>query len=182
MRQRILTVSSEMATVRLATLLLVLALLAGCAGTTSGRNSSFAGNGSAPGTSVAVSVTAGQTEAGINITVPPPSASPAPNAQFLGVGGSAAFSSGDVVHRGQTAALVIFGAGLSANMEVSISGPPDIAVSNLQNATANDAARTPGLRFTVVVSPDAALGGRTVMLRNPQGDMTSFSGGLEVVP
>ena len=115
--------------------------------------------------------------------MPPPSASPAPNAEFLGDGPGGtitAFATGDTIHQGTTEFVILFGPGLSGNMQVKISGPGDILVSNIVGITANDG--TPGIQFTAAVSPTAALGGRTVLLINSVGDITTFTGGLEVIP
>ncbi len=76
--------------------------------------------------------------------------------------------------------VVLFGPGLTAGMTVSILGPSDIQISNVQGTSATD--NTPGLSFTATVAPNAALGARTVVLQASNGDITTFTGGLEVVP
>ena len=65
-------------------------------------------------------------------------------------------------------------------MTVRISGPSDIAVSNISGVQATD--NTPGLAFIATANPNAALGARTVYLVNGSGDVTAFTGSLEVVP
>jgi hypothetical protein len=65
-------------------------------------------------------------------------------------------------------------------MQVSITGPADITVSNIESITSTTG--TPGIAFTAAVSSDAALGARTVILRATNDDITTFSGGLEVLP
>jgi hypothetical protein len=66
-------------------------------------------------------------------------------------------------------------------MNVSISGQPgDFGITNIHSITATD--KTPGIEFMVTVSPTAALGARTVILQAPDQDITTFTGGLEVVP
>ena len=95
-------------------------------------------------------------------------------------GSGSAFNTGDMIHRGQTARVLLFGPGLSGDMQVIIRGPADIAISNLNAITATD--NTPGITFTAAVSSNAALGARTVVLQNSKGDVTTFTGGLEVVP
>lgn len=65
-------------------------------------------------------------------------------------------------------------------MQVSISGPADIVISNIR--TIRSTTDTPGVAFTAAVSPDAAVGARTVILRATNDDITTFTGGLEVVP
>jgi hypothetical protein len=132
-----------------------------------------------------VQVAAGQTAAGVNISVPAAPSSP-PNAQNLGVaamtGSASAFNTGDQIHRGTTQRVVLFGPGLSADMTISILGPSDIQISGVQGVTASDPSNTPGVTFTASVSPSAALGARTVVLQTPSGNITTFTGGLEVVP
>jgi hypothetical protein len=65
-------------------------------------------------------------------------------------------------------------------MQVTIRGPADITVSNIVSITSTN--NTPGISFVAVVGANAALGARTVVLQNTQGDVTTFTGGLEVVP
>ena len=97
-------------------------------------------------------------------------------------GSASAFNTGDQIHRGATQRVVLFGPGLSSGMTISILGPNDIQVSNVQGVTASDADHTPGVTFTAAVSSNAALGARTVVLQTPAGNITTFTGGLEVVP
>jgi len=129
-------------------------------------------------------VTAGQTVSGIDIAVVPAQASPAPNAQNLGVaaasGTASAYNTGDVIHRGETARILLFGPGLNGNMQVKIVGPSGITITDVISITATD--NTPGIAFMATVTPDAALGARTVSLQTTKGDVTTFTGGLEVVP
>jgi hypothetical protein len=131
-----------------------------------------------------IGLAGGQTAAGVDISVPSPAASPAPNATVLGVAptgpGGSASSTGDVVHLGSTVKILLFGPGLSGDMQISISGPNDISIQNIRTITATD--KTPGVAFDASVSSSAALGARTVILRNAQNDITTFTGGLEVVP
>ncbi len=131
-----------------------------------------------------LNTSAGQTAGGVDITVVPPGGSPPPNAQDLGVaaltGSATAYNTGNVIHRGATMRVVLFGPGLSGNMRVTIRGPNDIQVSNITGTTATD--NTAGISFVATVSSSAALGARTVVLQTPQGDVTTFTGGLEVVP
>ncbi len=162
-----------------------LMLLLACGGGSGPRTNPASGSGSAPGQSVPVAVASGQTVTAVDIAVPAPVASPAPNAQFLGVctgacSGASAFGTGAQIHQGETATVFLFGSGLSGNMRVMISGPADIAVSNIAGTTAQDG--TSGVEFTAVVQSGAGLGGRTVLLINSQNDITTFTGGLEVVP
>ena len=89
-------------------------------------------------------------------------------------------NTGAQIKQGQTGTVLVFGPGLSGNMQISISGPGDISVSNLQTVKATDG--TPGVAFSVSVAPGAALGARTVILEDGKQDITTFTGGLEVTP
>jgi hypothetical protein len=115
------------------------------------------------------------------------------NANVLGAQGGIqgqsqfAFSTGDFVHQGANGATVLlFGPGLSANNvskvnAITIGGPGDVTVdpTSITGLTASDGTTT-GLAFKVTVAPNAVLGPRTVFLVSGN-DMTSFTGGLEVV-
>jgi hypothetical protein len=148
-----------------------------------------AGGGSGGGTTPAsssgvVSVAAGQTLTGVDVNVVAPAVTPPENAEVLGVtdvntGGSAS-NSGATIHVGSTMKVLLFGHGLSGNMTVTISGPGDIAVSNILAISSTTG--TPGIAFNAAVSGTAALGARTVYLKSTNGDITTFTGGLEVIP
>jgi hypothetical protein len=131
-----------------------------------------------------VTVSSGAVTSGVDITLPAPASSPAPNAQFLGSGvpGQSFFltNSSAIVHRGQSAAIGIQGDGLSTNVTVTFSGPNDISVdaTTIQPLSSGK----PGLKFLANISSTAALGARTVFLKNAQGDVTAYAGGLEVRP
>lgn len=115
--------------------------------------------------------------------VPTPAGSPPENAQVLGTStstGGSASNTGSTIRRGETKTVLLFGPGLSASMQVSISGPADIAISNL--TTIHSTTNLPGISFTATVNPDAALGARTVIMRATNDDITTFAGGLEVQP
>jgi hypothetical protein len=136
-------------------------------------------------------VTAGST--GVDITVPGPSTSPVLNAQVLGAQGGIqgtkqfAFSTGDFVHQGaQGVTVLLFGPGLSANNvshvnAIGIGGSGDVTVvpNSVNGLTASDGTTT-GISFAINVAPNAVLGPRTVFLV-AGNDMTTFTGGLEVV-
>lgn len=169
-------------------------LLAGCGGRSSSNTTSNGGtNNPAPTNSgggvtlnapTVVDVGQGQTASGVDIAVAAPTASPAPNAQNLGVntptGRASASNTGGVIHRGASMRIILFGPGLNGQMKVTIGGPGDITVSNVAGITATD--NTPGLAFTALAGGNAALGARTVFLQNTSGDVTTFTGSLEVVP
>jgi hypothetical protein len=152
--------------------------LAGPPGTGGGGNNA----GGAIVTPTVVTVAPGGTVSGVDITVP--AGSPGLNAAELGTSdagsdGGTATSNGDVIHRGATRNVLIFGQGLSSNVEITISGPPDITVTNPR--TISSTLGKPGLEFTAVVDPNAALGARTVRLRRGN-NVATFTGGLEVIP
>jgi hypothetical protein len=94
--------------------------------------------------------------------------------------GGTASNSGATIHVGSTMKVLLFGHGLSGNMTVTISGPGDIAVSNIRGISSTDG--TPGIAFDAAVSGSAGLGARTVSLKSTNNDITTFTGGLEVVP
>jgi len=163
---------------------------AGCASGgksgTGGNTGQFTGAVNSPLTQpVPFSVSAGQLSSGINVTLSSP-AGTALNINALGVNalglpsGGSAFNSGDVIHQSQTATILIFGAGLAAGQTVSISGPADITITNVRAVTAQN--NTPGLAFDVAVSSSAAIGARSVIVTNTNGDVTAFTAGLEVEP
>lgn len=171
--------------------LIPLLLLAGCGGTVvspaSGNNTSSPvplNSPTVPASATAVTVGAGQTASSIDIAVAAPAGTPAPNAQNLGVaaltGPGSATNTGDIIHRGQTARILLFGPGLTGDMQVNIRGTADIVISDIHSIMATN--NTPGIAFTAVVAPDAVLGARSVVLQSPKGDITTFTGGLEVVP
>lgn len=154
--------------------------LAACGG---GKGSSSGGGGITTGGNVpaptVVTVSAGQTASGVDITVASPASNPTPNAESLGTGTSAS-NTGTTISQGSTATVILFGPGLSGNMTISISGPNDITISNAQ--TIMSTTNVPGIQFTAAVASNAALGARTVVLQDSNNDITTFSGGLEVVP
>jgi hypothetical protein len=76
--------------------------------------------------------------------------------------------------------VILFGPGLSAQMQVRVGGPSDITVAQISGIQATD--NTPGISFMATAGGNAALGARTVFLQTTNGDVTSFTGGLEVVP
>ncbi|MGI9103792.1 MAG: hypothetical protein ACR2IF_15235 [Terriglobales bacterium] len=179
---------------RIAVITVLCAALAGCGGGGGGSSAPSTSTTTPPATGTGavnpvnspaiVGVLGGQTAAGVDITVIAPGATTPPNTQDLGVaaltGTGRAFNTGDIIHRGATNRVLLFGPGLSANMQVSIRGPSDITISDITGTSATDG--TPGITFTALVSPSAALGARTVVLQNANGDITTFTGGLEVVP
>jgi hypothetical protein len=177
------------------TILLCLGL-AGCGGSSGSTGTTTTSGGTGGGTGGTTTnpaatsppgsptlVSAGTT--GVNITVPGPSQNPTPNAQLLGTAatdGSANVSNtGDVIHRGTTPDVLISGPGISATSTVRISGPGDIIVTDQGGITDGTTHKPiPGIRITLNVPPNATLGLRTVFIITGN-DMTTFTGGLEVV-
>ena len=125
-----------------------------------------------------VTVSAGVDTSGVNITVSPAAGSE--NAEALGkVSDGFAANTGVVVHQASSETIVLFGAGLSGSMSVTLSGPNDIGISNVRAAQAKDG--TSGIAFDVVVASTTAIGARTVYLKAVNNDVTAFAGGLEVM-
>jgi hypothetical protein len=159
-----------------------------CGGGGGGGSSNSGGGGGGGGGAgggavnppVVVSVSAGQTNSGVNITVPMPASSPTPNATLVGADGKNAFSSGDVLHLNSSATVIVAGTGLNTSMKASLSGPADITIGSLQSITFTN--NSTGISFTATVASNAALGARTLILQDAKNDITTFSGGLEVVP
>lgn len=179
--------------------LLALAFLSACGGggsNSGGRGSvpppsgGGSGNGGAANPPVVVSVGAGQSATGVNVDVPSAAATPAPNATLLGAtavpagGGSVDISlsnTGTTVKRGTSYVVALIGDGLSANMTIAFSGPADITIdtATVKGFTASNG--KPGLSFQAAIASNAVLGARSILLKNTQSDITSFTGGLEVV-
>ncbi len=181
-------------------LLLCLSLLAGCGGppgcpggvfvtggcaTSNGGGGGNLGQGGGGGGAVSapvpVAVVANQTTIA-NIAVVAPVSGTPPNVQAVGVDSNGfAFATGGLAHQGETAGIVtLFGPGITGSMTASFSGPSDITVTNISAVTATDG--TPGLQFDVAVASTAALGSRTLILQNSSNDITTFAGGIEIIP
>lgn len=169
----------------------VLFTLAGCGGSsTSSSTPNMGGQQNGGGTTnpqgqlispTSVTVTPGLTTISVDIAVP--AGNPPLNAQDLGVNSltatqGSAFNTGGAVARGTSARVLVFGAGLSSAVNIAVSGPQDIAVSNQQAIMSTD--NTPGVAFVITVAANAAVGARTVILSDAQSNATSFTGGLEV--
>jgi len=155
----------------------------GCGGSSSSSGGSGGTGGVSGGGSVTaptvVTVGGGQNVSGVDVSVVAPASSAPPNAESIGIGTSAA-NTGTTISQGTTQTVILFGPGLSGSMQVSISGPSDIVVSNIQSITSTT--NVPGISFDAAVSSSAALGARTVILQATNNDITTFAGGLEVVP
>ena len=156
----------------------------GCGGGSSSSSSGTGGSGGVTGggsvsSPTVVTVSGGQTASGVNISLASPASTTPPNAESIGIGNSAA-NTGTTIAQGSTQTVILFGPGLSGSMQVSLTGPADITVSNVQSITSTT--NVPGISFTAAVSSSAALGARTVVLQAASNDITTFAGGLEVVP
>jgi hypothetical protein len=127
----------------------------------------------------------GANAAGVDINVGGPQSCPPPNGQVLGIADLGASSItatniGAQVRRGDIKTVILFGPGLGAATNVDITGQPgDFLITDVVNRNATDG--TPGVQFQITVSPAAAFGARTVVLRSANGDATAFTGGLEVI-
>lgn len=171
----------------LATSLLVLLMVCGC-------GSGSAGSGSPPAPTptptpsvggvnppAVVTLAGGQSLSGTDITVSASASGTPPNAQALGAttdSHGSADNTGTIVSRGSTVTVLLFGPGLSGNMQVSVSGPSDIGISQIRAIQSTTG--VPGIAFQAAIAGNAALGARTVILQAANGDITTFTGGLEV--
>jgi hypothetical protein len=167
-------------------LLMAIVIVSGCGG----KSSSAMSNNSNPtptsstgpvNAPTVVTMAGGQAVSGIDITVSAPASSTPPNAQALGATTSSqgsADNTGAIVMHGSVVTVLVFGPGLSGSMQVSISGPSDIGISQIRSIQSTTG--IPGIAFQATVASNAALGARTVILQASNGDITTFTGGLEV--
>ena len=126
-----------------------------------------------------ISVSAGATTSGIDITVASPVSNPAINALNLGTTAAGfASNTGVAVPRGGTQGIILFGPGINGDLTVTLSGPADITVSNSRTIKSTNG--TSGIAFDVNIPANAAPGARTVFLRSSNNDITAFTGGLEI--
>lgn len=84
------------------------------------------------------------------------------------------------MHQNSSATVIIAGTGLNTTMKASFSGPADITIGPLQSVTFTNNSK--GLSFTATMPANAALGARTLVLQDTNNDISTFAGGLEVVP
>lgn len=151
-----------------------------------GSGSGGGGGSTAPSTPSVVSVSANQITSGVDIAVVAPTGTN-PNAIALGTmpaGATSGSSSntGGSIAQGSTMTVLMFGTGLSASMKIGISGPSDLTVSNPVSIQSKDNPPIPGLAFTLAATPSASLGSRTVILQDTSNNVTTFTGGLQVIP
>ncbi len=176
-------------------------ILAACGG---GRSSSTTPGGTGgpepppSPASGAVTVAAGSTVNNVNITLPAPSGSGGFNAEMLGVAvpatsGSTSIqltNSPSIIHLGQLPSsgqmiVAITGTGLATTAtpptslvtSITVSGPNDVTVGQ-----SNVLSGGGGIGFRITLGASTATGARTIFLKNAQGDITAFSGGLEILP
>lgn len=131
-------------------------------------------------------MSANQITSGVDIAVVAPTGTN-PNAIALGTmpaGATSGSSSntGGSIAQGSTMTVLMFGTGLSASMKIGISGPSDLTVSNPVSIQSKDNPPIPGLAFTLAATPSASLGSRTVILQDTSNNVTTFTGGLQVIP
>jgi len=129
-------------------------------------------------------VVAGADVVNVDINVVAPSSSQPINAELLGTSNigedGSATSTGSTVHRGENKRVIVFGRGLNGSVTAVVSGPADIAISNIRSIRSeND---DPGVSFDIAVSPTASVGARSVVLRAANNDLTVFTAGLEIQP
>jgi hypothetical protein len=127
-----------------------------------------------------ITVANGQATSGVDILVPNTASSI--NIKMLGVNSPSATTIsasniGGAIARGTTATILLFGSGLSGNETVSISGPNDISITGEKSVKATDG--TPGIQFDITVGGDAAVGARTVSVKQ-NSNASAFVGGIEV--
>ncbi|MGH9528446.1 MAG: hypothetical protein ACRD2S_00840 [Terriglobales bacterium] len=154
----------------------------GCASSNGGGGGNLGqGGGGTVIAPVPVTVQANQT-AIANIAVVAPVSGTPPNVQAVGVDSNGfAFATGGTAVQGEAAGVVtLFGPGITSDMTASFSGPSDIIITNINPVTATDG--TPGLQFDIAVANTAALGSRTLILQNSNNDITTFAGGIEIIP
>jgi hypothetical protein len=155
-------------------------------GTGGGSTGGGGGGSTAPTTPTVVSVSANQTTSGADIAVVAPTGTN-PNAIALGTSAAGASSAsasntGGTIAQGSTMTVLMFGTGLSASMTISITGPSDLTVSNPVSIHSTDNPPIPGVAFTLAATPTASLGARTVILQDTSNNVTTFTGGLQVIP
>jgi hypothetical protein len=188
---------------RLIVLTCAAALITGCGsggGTSSSTGSSGNTGGNSGGGSVSapavVTATGGGTATGVDIAVVAPASSTSPNAQVIGAAATSASSlsltntEARVSKAAGTQVVALCGTGLLAAMKVGVGDAPgvsnsDFTITNITGVTCSGSGSgstsTPGLQFDITVASGALLGNRTVFLQSTNNDVTTFTGGLEVV-
>ncbi len=158
----------------------------GGTGGSGGTGSSGASGTTTPAIPTVVSVSPNQTTPSVDIAVAAPTGTN-PNAIALGAvtpgaSSGSASNTGASIAQGSTMTVLMFGTGLSASMKIAISGPNDLTVSNPITIKSTDNPPITGVAFTLVATPSASLGARTVILQDTNNNVTTFTGGLQVIP
>ncbi|MGH9449800.1 MAG: hypothetical protein ACRD11_04585, partial [Terriglobia bacterium] len=134
-----------------------------------------------------VTVNAGVTTSGVNISVP--SFNP-PSLQLQNIGGStgggqatSAGSSAVIVSTGSTVNLFVVGNGLVAGTFYEVTGG-GVAVTQPLAAdfTQTTAPTTPAVNFNIVIASGAAPGPRNLIVTNPAGEISIYPGGILIAP
>ncbi|MDE3178911.1 MAG: hypothetical protein KGM47_04545 [Acidobacteriota bacterium] len=133
-----------------------------------------------------VNVSAGGTTSGVNISVP--SFNP-PSLQLQSIGGStsgSATSAGQsaiIVTPGATLNLFIVGNGLIAGTFYEVTGGGVTVTQPLvSDFTQTTAPVSPAVNFSIVISPSATPGPRSLIVTNPAGEISIYPGGIVIAP
>jgi len=142
------------------------------------------GTGSNTGTPKLVTITGGSTFMDGDIVVDAPAVTGANKLDmgFISVDdpNGNAYNTFTTVHQGASnSVLLIAGPGITASTQVIVTGPSPSDIT-LGTPTFNSGT-IPALQLTISVSSTAALGARTVILKNSNNDIAAFAGGLEVI-
>lgn len=153
----------------------------GSAAVSPGTGGGTTNTGGAIVTPTVVTTAAGGVTSGVNIIVP--TGASGLNVFVLGAVDpssttGSAFATGDVIPRGSSRIVLIFGTGLSATDDITFSGPGDITITGKKSITSTSG--KPGIQFLATTDLNAALGARTLRIHNGN-DIATFTGGLEVV-
>ncbi len=135
-------------------------------GLTAPRVVTVTGTANVPGNDIAVPATSPPLKSEVLGVVPPNSS------------GGSADNTGGVIQRGTTGTVLMFGPGLNGKLSVSVFGPQDLTIANVVGIKATDG--TPGVQFDVTVNSNATPSARTVVLQDSSGNVTTFTGGLEI--
>lgn len=133
-----------------------------------------------------VQVAAGGTTSGVDIAVTPVAS---PSLALLAVGeGNTAGGSGISLRQGGTVDLFLGGTGIVPGTYYVIGGESqDINVTqplaaDFQEATDQAGNPVPAVKFQIRALPAAALGPRSILVTNPNGEISGFVGGVLVIP
>jgi hypothetical protein len=127
----------------------------------------------AGGSSVAtpLTVSSGAITTGADIFVP----APAGTLSFTAIGTTSAgfaYSQPVALTKGTATQVFIIGGNFSASTIISASGPGDVTISGFTFLSSTQ------LEFTITASSSAAAGPRTLIATNPNGDISTLTGGM----